>query len=185
MTRSTRGSTFWVFIFGVAFGTALGAVLMHKYLTEYDAHATESAAPVSPGTPGATQTTPTPTDDTLTRILREWQLSPEDVRRQLDRAGQVIRREGTALGTRVDEATRDARVVAVIKAKYTLDRELSAWDIAVASTNGRVTLSGTVNQPDLVVRAVVLALDTNGVSEVQSALRVKTGAQPAQPPAEG
>lgn len=182
MTRSTRGSAFWVFIFGVAFGAALGAVLMHKYLTEY--------GPASPAAPAATSsdTTPPPpsagTEDSLSRILREWHLTPEDIRRQLDRAGQVIKREGTALGSRVDEATLDARIVTVIKAKYTLDDALSAWDISVASSQGHVTLSGTVNQPDLVVRAVVVALDTGGVVDVKSNLRVKSTAQPAQPPLE-
>jgi hypothetical protein len=184
MNSSTRGSAFWVFIFGVAFGAALGAVLMHKYLTEYGGRAAEAAAPASPDVPGTTQPAPGATEDAFARILREWHLTPEDVRRQLSNAGQVIRREGTALGARVDEATLDARIVTVIKAKYTLDRALSAWDIAVTSTDGRVTLSGTVNQPDLVVRAVVLALDTSGVTEVQSALRVKSAATPTLPPVE-
>lgn len=184
MNRSTRGSAFWVFIFGVAFGAALGAVLMHKYLTEYASHPAATAAPPSPQPPGNAPAATETTEDALTRILREWKITPEDVRRQLNNAGQVIRREGTALGARVDEATLDARIVTVIKAKYTLDRTLSAWDISVASVDGKVTLSGTVNQPDLVVRAVVLALDTSGVTEVQSALRVKSAAQPTLPPVE-
>ncbi|MBI3191710.1 MAG: BON domain-containing protein [Pedosphaera parvula] len=160
-------------------------MLMHKYLTEYTPRTAGSAsgyAPQSPTAPlpGAPETA----EDSLTRILREWRLTPEDIRRQLDRAGQVIKREGGALTERLDGATLDARIVTVIEAKYTLDRDLSAWDISVASTQGHVTLSGTVNEPDLVVRAVVMALDTAGVVDVKSALRVKTSAVPPLPPVE-
>ncbi len=182
---SQRGGSFWLFIFGVAFGAVLGAVLMHKYLTEHAAQGSGSAsgyAPRSPSTP--VPGTPETAEDPLTRILREWRLTPEDIRRQLDRAGQVIKREGGALTERLDGATLDARIVTVIEAKYTLDRDLSAWDISVASTQGHVTLSGTVNEPDLVVRAVVIALDTTGVVDVKSALRVKTSAVPPLPSVE-
>ena len=180
---SRRGSSFWSFVFGVAFGAALGAALMHKYLTERTTPATpaappSAAAPVNPGEPAQ------PAEDRFTRILREWRLTPDDIRRQLDRAGQVIKREGGELGERLDEATLDARIVAMIEAKFALDSKLSAWDIGVRSTQGHVTLSGTVRDPDLVVRAVVLALDTQGVLDVASTLAVKAAAAPATPPVE-
>jgi len=184
MTRTTRGSAFWVFVFGVAFGATLGAVLMHKYLTEYSAPPPEAAAAPAPLGSTPPLQPPATTEDTLSRILREWRMTPDDIRRQLNNAGQVIKRESTALTERLDQATLDARIVTVIKAKYTLDRSLSVWDISVASTDGHVTLTGTVNEPDLVVRAVVLALDTGGVVEVQSALRVKASARPTLPPVE-
>lgn len=182
MTQSTRGSAFWMFIFGIAFGAVLGAVLTHKYLTEHAASAPIPSTPSQPSTraPGTRDTI----EDALARILRDWSLTPEDVRRQLDRAGRVIKREGGALGERLEDATLDARIVTVIKAKYTLDGTLSAWDIAVASTNGHVTLAGTVNEPDLVVRAVVIALDTSGVVDVVSTLRVKASATPPLPSVE-
>lgn len=175
---SSRGSSFWLFIFGVAFGALLGAVLMHKYLTEHAVPA--PAAPHGPSTeaPGSR------TDDAFDRVLREWHLTPEDIRRQVDRAGQVIRREGGALGQRIDTAMLDPRIITTIKAKYTLDPELSAWDIAVSSRDGHVTLGGTVNEPDLAVRAVVLALDTRGVVDVTSDLAVKSSAAPPLPPIE-
>lgn len=177
MTTSTnRGSAFWVFVFGVAFGAVLGAVLMHKYLSEYRPPAAPPPAAEAPREPHA--------EDSIARTLRQWHLTPDDIRRQLDHAGQVIKREGGALGEKLDEATRDARVVTVIKAKYTLDPQLSAWEIGVASDDGHVTLSGTVNTSDLAVRAVVLALDTHGVVDVASSLRVKPSSVPTAPAVE-
>lgn len=181
MTRSSRGSAFWVFIFGLAFGAALGAVLTHKYLSEHP----ERLARSTPTSPAPTPVQPAPAhEDTFQRILREWHLTPEDIRRQLDRAGQVIKREGGALGERLGDATLDARIVTVIKAKFTLDPELSAWEIAVSSKDGHVTLGGTVSHQDLVVRAVVLALDTGGVVDVNSTLRVAADAPAPSPPVE-
>ena len=64
------------------------------------------------------------------------------------------------------------RIIALIKAKYTLDKELSARHITVASTDGHVKLSGSVQSPDQIGRAIVLALDTDGVVDVESSLRV-------------
>jgi osmotically-inducible protein OsmY len=55
-----------------------------------------------------------------------------------------------------------------VKAKYILDRDLSACDIHVSVLDGRVTLSGSTGSPDLVGRAVALALDTDGVLGVDS-----------------
>ncbi len=179
MVPSSRGSSFWAFVFGVAFGALLGAVLMHRYLTEHALRPPGETAPRA-DIPAA----PPSVDDAFDRVRREWHLTPEEIRRQLDRAGQVIKREGGALGQRLDAATLDPRIVATIKAKYTLDSALSAWDIAVASREGHVTLSGTVNEPDLVVRAVVLALDTRGVVDVTSTLTVKSSAAPSLPPVE-
>lgn len=178
MNDSRRGGSFWAFIFGVALGGALGAVLMHKVLS--DRHLLNTTPP-----PAATNAPSRTSEDSITRLLRQWRLSPDDIKRELDRTGAVIKRESGALGERLGEATLDARIVTVIKARYTLDRDLSAWDIAVAATNGHVTLSGTVNSPELIGRAVVIALNTKGVVDVVSSLRVKESATPTLPPVEG
>ena len=141
--------------------------------------------PAPPANPAPAQPTPAPDkEDEITRLLRQWRLSPDDIKRELERAGTVIKRESGTLGERIGEATLDARIVTVIKAKYTLDRELSAWDIAVASTDGHVTLAGTVNSPDLIGRAVVIALETQGVVDVVSSLRARASATPTLPPVE-
>jgi len=73
----------------------------------------------------------------------------------------------------VADASADARIVTAIKAKYTVDSDLSVWKISVSCTQGHVTLSGTVSTPDDIGRAMALALDTDGVRDVISTLQVK------------
>jgi hyperosmotically inducible protein len=67
----------------------------------------------------------------------------------------------------------DARITAAIKAKLLTSKELSAWNISVNTTAGVVTLSGIVDSPDEIGRAMVIAMDAEGVREVISTLQVK------------
>ena len=62
-----------------------------------------------------------------------------------------------------------------IKAKLALDKELSALGISVTTTDGRVTLSGNVPSTKHISKAMMLALETDGVREVSSTLKVKPG----------
>lgn len=111
--------------------------------------------------------------DSVADKLADWHLTPDDIKRDLAKTGQVVRTKAQAAGRTLASATADARVVTVIKAKYTLDADLSAWSISVACADGRVTLSGTVASPGLIGKAVRLALDTDGVTQVISTLTVK------------
>ena len=52
-------------------------------------------------------------------------------------------------------------------------RELSALSISVNTTAGVVTLSGFVNSTEDISKAMLLALETDGVREVISTLQVK------------
>jgi hypothetical protein len=104
--------------------------------------------------------------------LQEWKLDPDDVRADLGKTGQVVRARARAAGEQIN----DLRIVATIKAKYILDRDLSATDIHVQSRNGQVSLNGTVSAPEFVGKATALALDTEGVSNVTA--RVSVQARP-------
>lgn len=79
-----------------------------------------------------------------------------------------MRNKAVAAGERIS----DARVVALVKAKYVLAGDLSAIDIGVECHNGEVTLTGVVASPELIGRAIALALDTTGVHNVASKLTV-------------
>lgn len=100
--------------------------------------------------------------------LRAWRLTPYDIRRDLAQTGAVVRNQADAVGERLS----DARIVAVVKAKLILDSDLSACDVHVSARDGRVALSGDVGTPELVGRAVALALDTEGVAGVDSRLTI-------------
>jgi hypothetical protein len=163
--RSGFTSVVIALVIGMFLGAAGTYTLIQKDAA--DAAALQAAQPEKAPPAGAND------DDYFSRKLREWNLDTDGLRGELDRAGRIIRERGRELGTRVAEETSDVRIVAVIKAKYTLDDELSAWDISVDCKQGHVTLTGFVRSADQVGRAIVLALDTDGVADVDSSLRVK------------
>ena len=111
--------------------------------------------------------------DALSDKLSQWHLSPDDIKEEIAKTGSVVRSRARAAGESIATATASARVVAVIKAKYTLDKELSSRTIDVDYKEGKVTLRGTVAAPALVGKAVAEALDTEGVTQVVSQLTVQ------------
>jgi osmotically-inducible protein OsmY len=165
------------FIF-LLIGAILGAVLFHLYnQREEEPHAATAQAGADPAdekTPGAqsfsekARDTATEAKDAVSDKLAEWHLTPDDIKSDLAKTGQVVRTKAQAVGEKID----DARIVTVVKAKFVLDRDLSAPDISVESHDGAVTLGGTVASPGLIGKAVVLALDTDGVHGVTSKISV-------------
>ena len=111
--------------------------------------------------------------DALADKLRSLKLDRESITNELARTGKVIRQKANAAGEALKDASADGRVSATIKAKYVKDPELSAWDIHVSTTDGVVTLSGTVSSPELIGKAMEEALDTDGARQVISTLQVK------------
>ena len=101
--------------------------------------------------------------------LRDWHLTSEDIRADLARTGQVFRAKAAVAGEKIS----DVRILAVIKSKYILDRDLSAREIAVDVNDGAVVLSGSVSSDALVGRATALALETDGVRNATSRLAVE------------
>lgn len=110
--------------------------------------------------------------------LRSLDLDSDRIRDELARSGQVIRRNATNATAAIADATADARITAAIKAKFLKDPDLSVWNISVNTTAGTVTLSGTVENPDHVGKAMMLAMETEGVRQVISTLQLKAAKQP-------
>lgn len=67
----------------------------------------------------------------------------------------------------------DAGIIARIKGKYLVERDISTLAINVDCAKGHVTLSGTVDSAELVERALHIARETSGVTGVSSRLVVK------------
>lgn len=111
--------------------------------------------------------------DALQEKLRALDLRSEDVKDELARTGQVVRRKARDAGAAIADATADARITAAIKGKLLADRELSGLSISVSTSDAVVTLAGTVPTPEHISKAMLLAMETDGVREVVSALRVK------------
>ena len=111
--------------------------------------------------------------DAVAARIDAFELNGKDIKDDMLRTGQVVRRSVRTVGAAVADATNDPRITTTIKAKLLANRELSAWDISVSTSRGVVTLSGTVPSHAQVGRAMLVALETTGVREVLSTLRVK------------
>ncbi|HEY0946193.1 MAG TPA: BON domain-containing protein [Opitutaceae bacterium] len=109
------------------------------------------------------------TKATISEKLTEWHLTPADLKEELAKGGAIVRSKAQAAGGKIS----DARIATVVKARYVLDRELSARAIEVDVADGVVTLSGRVGSPELIGRAIGLALESDGVVRVESNLTVE------------
>jgi osmotically-inducible protein OsmY len=110
--------------------------------------------------------------DAIHEKLSSLGLRGEDIKAELERTGKVVRRKAEQAGKAIADATADARTTAAIKGKLLAERDLSSLSISVNTTDGVVTLSGTVNSPDHIGKAILLAMETDGVREVVSTLQV-------------
>jgi len=115
--------------------------------------------------------------DEVQEKMKEWNLTPDKIKEDLARTGQVVRRRASEAGQAIADATVDARTTATIKGKLLASRDLSAMSISVNTTDGIVTLSGSVNSPEDISKAMLLAMETDGVREVISVLQVRQAAK--------
>jgi len=105
--------------------------------------------------------------------LGSLNLSSDSIKDELSRTGQVVRKKAEEVGNKISDATADARITTTIKAKLVADPDLSAISISVTTTDGKVTLSGSVTSPDKIAKAIQLAMAVDGVKEVVSTIQVK------------
>ncbi len=110
--------------------------------------------------------------DAVQEKLRSFNLRTNDFKEELARTGQVVRRKVQQAGQAIADATADARITGAIKAKFLASRELSALSISVNTTGGVVTLSGSARSAEEISKAMLLAMETDGVREVISTLQL-------------
>jgi len=110
--------------------------------------------------------------DAIADKFAEWKLTPSDIKTDLEKGGRVVRSKSSTVGAKAGATFDNAKVVTVINAKLVGDSKLSAIKINVDADQGIVTLKGTVKSPDLIGRAIALALDTDDVVQVVSLLTV-------------
>jgi hypothetical protein len=110
--------------------------------------------------------------DAVATKLTEWKLTPADIKADLEQGGRVVREKTAAAGERAGAMFDNAKAVTAINARLLTDPKLSALKINVDADQGVVTLKGTVESPELIGRAIALALDTDGVTRVVSLLTV-------------
>jgi hypothetical protein len=101
-------------------------------------------------------------------------LDTDHIRDELARTGKVIRKKAEQAGAVISDAAADARITTEIKGKLAVESDLSALKISVNTTDGVVTLSGTVSSTDAIQKAMKIALAVDGVTQVVSTLQVKS-----------
>ena len=163
------------FFNGLVIGIIMGAVgywFIQKKAQEHpetQQHFEQSAAQAVTNAGVAAQNM----SDALAAKLDMLDLHADQIKDELARTGEVIRRKAHDIGEAAVNTASDARAVTEIKAKYVMDSTLSVWKISVSCSQGHVTLSGTVSSPDDIGKAVALALDADSVRDVTSTIQVK------------
>ncbi len=153
---------FLALIIGIAIG---GAALWYYNTSQGKARVTAAGEQIEDAAKSATET--------VQKKLHALNLRPQDIKEDLAKTGQVIRRTAQQTGQAIADATADARVTTKIKAKLVTSKDLSAMSISVNTTAGVVTLSGTVPSTEAISKAMLVAMETDGVREVISTLQVK------------
>jgi hyperosmotically inducible protein len=94
----------------------------------------------------------------------------ESAKEKLAESADAIRHEAA----KADTAINDVALAAKVKAAIRKDSVLKASDISVDSQNGAVVLSGIVEKPEDVIRAVQIARSVDDVKSVDSELSVRS-----------
>lgn len=94
------------------------------------------------------------------------------LRDELNRTGRVIREKAEEAGEAIGDVASNTATTAAVKTKFLQDPKISALAIDVDSNDGVVTLSGKVSSYEEIERALDLAMETDGVRKVISALQV-------------
>jgi osmotically-inducible protein OsmY len=94
------------------------------------------------------------------------QVDTSDTVARAREAGAAIGEKAAVATTRVQETVNEAALSAKIKAKMALDDLVKARDINVTTHGTTVTLSGTVESKTEHERAMALAKETDGVTQV-------------------
>ena len=103
----------------------------------------------------------------------EWKLTPADIKADLEKGARIVRTKTVAAGEKVATVADNARIVTVINGKLLADSDLSVLKIDVDADAGTVTLKGHAKSHAAIGKAILLALDTDGVTQVTSLLTVE------------
>jgi hyperosmotically inducible periplasmic protein len=165
---------FIAFLLGIIFGAAGYWFMLQQPVQQAGESAQQKAAEAAKAaTSAASQAR-----QVAAAKLEALQLQAKDIREELKQKGEVVRRAVREVGGAAADTAVDTRITAEVKRKLIAEPDLSSLSISVNTTDGRVTLSGTVSSAELVGRAMLLAMETDGVREVVSTIQVKNEQAP-------
>lgn len=115
--------------------------------------------------------------DALDEKLAALHLRPQEIKDELARTGQVVRRKAQETSHALADATADTRINTLIRGKLIASPDLSVRTISVSAADGVVTLTGTVSSAEDIAKAILLAVETPGVHQVISKIEVRQAAK--------
>lgn len=129
--------------------------------------------------PSAT-TAPTPAvastaarnQEAIATRISEWRLRGDEIKSEFDSSGRVVRSKAPGAGE--PTGPMDSVLVGSVKEKIAGDSELSSQKIQVEADDGIVTLKGTASSLDQIGKAVAVSLDTGGVKQVVSTIKLES-----------
>ena len=104
--------------------------------------------------------------------ITEWKLAPDDIKSEFETSGQVVRSKTSGAGD--PTGPMDGILVSQINTKLKADTDTSALKLEVSATNGVVSLSGSAQSLNQIGKAVALALDTGGVTQTISTIKLES-----------
>jgi len=98
-----------------------------------------------------------------------------NLKQDLAHSTEAVEEKAKKAGAAIENAASNARTTTAVKARLSKELGLSALaDISVDTTDGLVTLSGSVASKEDINKAVKVAAETEGVQKVISTLQIKT-----------
>lgn len=121
-------------------------------------------------------------DEKFDQAEQAFDKAGEKIQEGAEQVGGAIQEGAERVETEMAPVLDDAGVTAKVKARLMADPEVNAFHIDVDTLEGRVTLSGKVENADQKAEAEKLARRTEGVREVVNQLQVASNKVPAEAP---
>lgn len=112
---------------------------------------------------------PGPAESAGKKIDQVTQDVSSSVANSTEKADKAITKEGKEVSQAID----DTEITAVIKSNFIKEPGLQSLKMNVKTTNGVVTLSGTVDSQDHKDKAEKLSASVKGVKSVKNELKIK------------
>lgn len=111
-----------------------------------------------------------------TARMTQWKLNASDIQSDLDANREIVRTRDAA-GAPTGSSDKSV-VESLVKGRLEADSDIAALKLKVdADRNGEVKLSGKAHSAEEVGRAIALALDTEGVTQVTSKIKLDKDAK--------
>lgn len=133
-------------------------------------------APIAPTAPApmprdAVAATEGLKDNSIATRIAEWKLSPDDIKSEVETNGSVTRSKTPGAGE--PTGPMDDILVNIVTTRLKADPETSELKITVEAKEGAITLTGSAQSLEQIGRAMALSLDTGGVTQATSQLKLE------------